>query len=105
MTSAVTSSSNFQTIFNAALSDYAKRTNIDLASHPFGQTLQTCDSADTILALFQDKANQFQAFRDGNRKLIDCLKPIVRFLHTVAAILGEAATLVSVDLSYPTTSL
>jgi hypothetical protein len=105
MSSAVTPSSNFQTIFNAALSNYAKRTNIDLASHPFAQTLQTCDDAEAILALFQDKAKQFQEYRDGNRKLINSLKPIVQFLHTVTAILGKAATLVSVDLSYPTTSL
>jgi hypothetical protein len=100
MSSEVTSSSNFCSIFDAALSDYARRTNIDLVTHPFAQTLQTCDSAYAILELFQDKANQFQAYRDGNRKLINTLKPIVQFLHTLAGILGEAAALVSVGLSH-----
>jgi hypothetical protein len=95
MASTTTSPSNFQPIFDAALSDYAKRTKIDLAVHPFAQTLQACDDADAILTLFQEKANQFQAYRDGNRKLIDCLKPVVQFLHTVAGILSGAATLVS----------
>jgi hypothetical protein len=94
MSSTPTSVSNFQSIFDAALSDYAKRTKIDLATHPFAQTLQACEDADAVLTLFQEKANQFQAYRDGNRKLIDCLKPVVQFLHTVAGILGEAATLV-----------
>jgi hypothetical protein len=95
MSSTATSSSNFQPIFDAALSDFAKETHIDLATHPFAQTLQICDSADAILVLFQDKAKQFQAYRDGNRKLIDCLKPVVQFLHTVAGVLGDAATMVN----------
>ena len=94
MSSATNSSSNFQTIFDVALSDYAKQTDTDLATHPFSQTLQNCDSADKILDLLQDKANQFQAYRDGNRKLINHLKPVVQVLHTVSGILGEAATLV-----------
>jgi fungal STAND N-terminal Goodbye domain len=95
MSSTATTSSNFQAIFDAALSDYAKQTGIDLATHPFAQTLQNCDSADEIFDLLRDKANQFQAYREGNRKLISCLKPVVQILHTVAGILGEAATLVS----------
>jgi hypothetical protein len=95
MSSTTTSSSNFQSIFDAALSDYAKQTGIDLASHPSANTLQNCNSADAILDILQSKANQFQAYRDGNRKLINCLKPVVQVLHAVSGILGEAATLVS----------
>jgi len=95
MSSTVTSSSKFQSIFDAALSDYAKQTGIDLATHPSAQTLQNCDSAEAILDVLQDKANQFQAYRDGNRKLMNCLKPVVQVLHAVSGILGEAATLVS----------
>jgi hypothetical protein len=93
--SLTTTSSSYQLIFDAALADYARQTNIDLVTHPFAQTLQTCDSADAILNILQDKAKEFQAYRDGNRKLIDCLKPVVQVLHTVAGILGEVATLVS----------
>jgi fungal STAND N-terminal Goodbye domain len=90
-----TTSSNYQCIFDAALTDYAKQTGIDLITHPFVQSLQTCDSADAILNLFEDKAKEFRTYRDGNRKSIDCLKPVVQVLHTVAGILGEVATLVS----------
>ena len=87
--------SNFQFICDAALSDYTKQTSIDLVTHPFAQTLQNCHSADAVFDLLQDRAKQFQAYRDGNRKLIDCLKPVVQVLHTVSGILSEAATSVS----------
>jgi hypothetical protein len=91
---ASSSSSNFQSIFDVALSDYAKQTSIDLPTHPFTQSLQNCDSPDRILNLFENKAKEFQAYRDGNRKLINCLKPVVQVLHTVSGILGEASSMV-----------
>jgi len=93
--SSSTTSSNFQLIFDAALSDYTKQTNIDLVTHPSAQTLQNCRSVDAIFDLLQDRAKQFQAYRDGNRKLIDCLKPVVQVLYTVSGILNEAVTSVS----------
>jgi hypothetical protein len=93
--SSSTTSSNFQFIFDAALSDYTKQTSIDLVTHPFAQTLPNCRSADAVFDLLQDRAKQFQAYRDGNRKLIDCLKPVVQVLHTVSGILNEAAGSVS----------
>ena len=95
MSSTLSSSSNFQSIFDAALSEYTKQTGIDLTVHPSAQTLQNSSSVDAILALLEDKAKRFQAYRDGNRKLIKCLKPVVQVLHTVSGIFGEAASLVS----------
>jgi len=95
------SASNFQSIFDVALSDYAKQTTIDLATHPFAQSLQNSDSPERIFDLLEDKAKQFQAYRDGNRKLINCLKPVVQVLHTVSGILGEASSMVRpVELSH-----
>ena len=91
---ASSSSSNFQSIFDLALSDYAKQTTIDLPTHPFVQSLQNCDSPERILDLLEDKAKQFQAYRDGNRKLVNCLKPVVQVLHTVSSILGDASSMV-----------
>ena len=95
MSSITNSSSNFQSILDAALSDYAKQTGIDLATHPSAQILQNCNTAHAILDLLVEKAKQFQAYRDGNRKLINCLKPVVQVLHAVCGILGEAAATVS----------
>ena len=99
MSSTPISSSSFQPIFDAALSDYAKKTGIDLATHPFAQTLQNCQSADAILDLLQDRAREFSTYRDGNRKLIDCLKPVVQTLHTFSGLLAGAAALVSPRVS------
>jgi hypothetical protein len=93
--SSADSSSNFQSILDTALSEYFKQTGIDLATHPSAQILQNCNSAEAILDLLGDKAKQFQAYRDGNRKLINCLKPVVQVLHAVSGVLGEAAAMVS----------
>ena len=94
MSSTANSSPTFQSILDSALSEYAKQTGIDLATHPSAQILQNCNSADAILDLLGDKAKQFQAYRDGNRNLINCLKPVVQVLHAVTGILGEAAAMV-----------
>jgi hypothetical protein len=95
MSSTANSSSSFQSIFDAALSEYTKETGIDLATHPSVRSLQNCDSVDAILDLVGDKAKQFQAYRDGNRKLINCLKPVVQVLHSASSMLIEAAAFVS----------
>jgi len=95
MSSATTSSSNFQSLFDAALCDYTKQTGINLATQPFAQDLQHCHSADDLLNMLQERAKQFQTYRDGNRKLLNCLKPIVQTLHTVSGVLAEASSSVS----------
>ena len=95
MSSTPTSSSSFQPIFDAALSDFSKKTGIDLATHPFAQIIQNCQSADAILDLLQDRSRQFSTYRDGNRKFIDCLKPVVQTLHSFSGLLAGVAALVS----------
>ena len=46
-------------------------------------------SPDDVLNLFEQKAFQFKAYRDGDRKLIDCLKPLVNVVQAVSSILGQ----------------
>ena len=99
MSSTPTSSSSFQAIFDTALSDFSKKTGIDLATHPFAQILQNCQSADAILDLLQDRARQFSTYRDGNRKFINCLKPVVQTLHLFSGLLASVAALVSPRVS------
>jgi hypothetical protein len=93
--SSLPTSEDFQSIFDGALRDYARQTGIDLVTYPFTQTLQNCHDPSAVLELLQDKAKQFQAYRDGNRKLINFLKPVVKVLHTLSGILAPAASLVS----------
>jgi hypothetical protein len=94
MSATTISSSNFQLV-KKALADYADQTGIDLTENPFAEKLQTCDSAEGISALLQDRAKAFKQYRDGNRKLINCLNPVVQFLHTFSGTLAEALVLVS----------
>jgi fungal STAND N-terminal Goodbye domain len=93
-TTVSTSNSNFRLILDA-LEDYAKQTGIDLAKNPFAESLQRCHSHDSVLQLLQDRAQAFKDYREGNRKLINWLSPVVKVIHGFSNILGEAAGLVS----------
>ena len=86
---------SFQVILNKALVDYREQIGVELDEHPFAD-----NSLDDVLELLEDKANAFKAYRDGNRKLINWLRPVVRVIHTLSAVLGEA---VSVSLMSRTT--
>jgi hypothetical protein len=88
------SSTSFQPILDAAFADYAKQIGIDPTNYPFAEQLQTCHSPDDVLKLLEDKANEFKDYREGNRKLIDCLKPVVNVIHAFSQVLGEAVSLV-----------
>jgi fungal STAND N-terminal Goodbye domain len=94
MSSTTTSSSNIRLILSA-LTEYTNQTGIDLTKNPFAEKLQNCDSAKAITGLLQERANAFKEFRDGNRKLINCLSPIVQLLQTFSGTLGQALVLVS----------
>jgi fungal STAND N-terminal Goodbye domain len=94
MSMTTASTSNFRLILDA-LDDYTKQTGIDLTKNAFTESLQNCNSSDSVLQLLRDRAQAFKDYRDGNRKLINWLSPVVQVLHGFSAILGEAAGLVS----------
>ncbi len=86
---------SFQPILDAALADYSKQVGIDLSNYPLADSLRSCGSPDDVLKLLEDKANEFKDFRDGNRKLLNWLSPVVKVVHTLCAVLGASITLVS----------
>jgi hypothetical protein len=88
-------STSIRPILDAAFADYVKQIGIDPAKHPLADQLQTCHSPDDVLKLLEVKANEFKDYRDGNRKLIDCLKPVVNLVHAFSDVLGEVVSLVS----------
>jgi hypothetical protein len=88
MSLTVVSSSNFQLIFDAALADYLDQTGVDLTKDSFAEKLQNCQSADAVFELLQDKAKQFKDYRNGNRKLINYLEPVVQVLYAFSSVLG-----------------
>jgi hypothetical protein len=89
-----TSSSNFQSILDAALDDYHKHTGIDLTKHPSAAQLQNCHSPDDVVQLLLEREGSFKDYREKYRKLIDCLRPVVKVIHVLSSIIGEGASLV-----------
>ncbi|KAH9042245.1 hypothetical protein EDB85DRAFT_1918767 [Lactarius pseudohatsudake] len=87
----------FQPILSAAFADYAEETGIDPAERPFSDELQTCHRLDDTIKLLEDKANEFKDYQEGNRKSIDCLKPVVNVIHAFSGVLGEAISSVPIQ--------
>jgi hypothetical protein len=89
-----TSPSNFRLIIDA-LDDYAKQVGIDLTKNPHADALRACGSPNAVFEHLQDKAQSFKDYRDGDRKLIGWLKPVVEVVHGFSGVLGPAISLVS----------
>jgi fungal STAND N-terminal Goodbye domain len=92
---ATSSTSNFQLIIDAALADYTKITGTDLSNTPFATAIQQSNSPEAILQLLHEREKTFKEYRDGNRKLINCLTPTVKVFQALSGILGEAVNQVS----------
>ena len=86
--------SNIKSILYA-VDKYAEQTGMNLKENPFADKVKGCDSPGAVLLLLQENMKVFQDYRDQNRKFIDCLSPVVQFVHAFSGILGEAAGLVS----------
>jgi len=82
--------SNFEALFDAALTKYAKRTGKGLASHPFTTMLDRCSSPDNVLVIFEEQAKAFDEFRNDDPKLIKWLRPVVDGLHALCTNIDAA---------------
>jgi hypothetical protein len=91
---ATSSTSNFQLIINT-LADYTKITGIDLSKNPFATALRQSSSPEATLELLQGRERAFKEYRDGNRRLINCLSPAVKVIQTFSGILSGAVSVVS----------
>ena len=92
---------NFQLIVDA-LCDYANLTGVDLSKNPFAENLQQHSTPGRILELLQERGEAFKEYREGDRRLIKCISPVVCVLHAFSDFLGEAISLVSHTLHEPT---
>ena len=88
-------SSNFQLIFDNALKSYKKRTKKDLLNHPLADRLQACDSASSILTVFQEQVEELDEAQRSNERLMKWLDPTVNVLHAFSETL-EGVGLVSI---------
>ena len=91
---ATSPTSNYQLIINA-LADYAQITGVDLTNNPFSSALEQSSSPEAILHLLQEREKAFNEYRDGNRRLINCMSPVVSVLQAFSGIMGDAVSLVS----------
>jgi hypothetical protein len=91
-TSSTSATSNIQLITNA-LTDYT--TEIDLSKSPFAVEIEQANSPGDILKLLQEREEAFKDYREGNRRLISCLSPVVNVIQAFSGILGQAVSLVS----------
>ncbi|KAF8268400.1 hypothetical protein EI94DRAFT_1914808 [Lactarius quietus] len=88
------SSSNFLTVFISAVKAYEKKTKTDLLTHPLAAQLQSCNSSSDILAILNDKVNEFEQFRSGNERLSSWLNPTINVLYAFSVTLGGGVGLI-----------
>src|SRR6266852_2093975 len=94
-TGQATSSTDNVKLITDALADYAKQTGIDLFNNHFATKFEQSSSPDAILQLLEEREKAFNEYRDGKRRLLNCLNPAVTVLHRFSGILSGAAGLVS----------
>ena len=94
-----TSRSNLDSIFNAALQAYKKKTGKDITSHPLASELQSCNSPDTVLAVLRTKIPSLDQSQSGEERFSKCLTPIINVLYAFTATLGDGVGLVIVTMS------
>jgi hypothetical protein len=88
-------SSRFRTLFDVALRDYEKTTNITLAKHPIAEQLQNCHTVEPIMTLLQGQAREVGDF-PGSDKMMESIKNTISVLCMLGdtAALGDAINLV-----------
>ena len=94
-----TSRSILDSIFNAALRAYEKKTGNDITSHPLATELQSCDSPDAILAILRRQIPTPDRSHNGDETFAKCLIPTVNVLYTLSDALGDGVGLVSITTS------
>ena len=94
--------SSFQTVFDAALIEYARKTGENIDAEPLTARLRSCTSPSEVYAVLREQAQKFDEFRNGGRKeqIMKKLKPVVDVLLTLSngGVLGNGIGLVSARL-------
>ncbi|KAN0129321.1 hypothetical protein V8E53_012805 [Lactarius tabidus] len=85
-----TSSTDFETIFTAALKSYNKKTKKDIASHPLATELQSCHSSTAILAVLRAQVQANDQAQSADEKWTKWLDPTVNVVSAFSAVLNVA---------------
>jgi hypothetical protein len=86
---------NTRDLLDAALTEYTKQTGADLRKHPLAHKIESCDSPDSILAVFKQQAQAFDEFRNGDPRVFKWLGPVVDGLHALSVSAAPGLSLVS----------
>lgn len=85
-----TTPSNFESLFSAALEEYANKTGKDLryrgSDTSFIYKIGGDSSPDSIFNVLQEKCKSFQEVRRGDIKLLLSLRPIVNVVHALSTV-------------------
>jgi hypothetical protein len=104
-TTASSSKSRFQAIFQVALTSYRKQTKEDLLAHPLASQLRSCESTTAILAILQDQVREFEKHTDGDERLTKWLGPTVNVLSAFSAAVSWGVSLVGLNMSASVSTL
>lgn len=96
--STATSSTDFETIFRAALDVYKDQTKKDIVSHPLANQLRSCNSPSAILSVLRAQVQAFGQSHIGDEKWIRWLNPTVNVLYAFSAALGSGVGVVYPNL-------
>jgi hypothetical protein len=90
-------SSNFKSIFDAALNEYKNKTKNDLVAHRFTAQLETCTSPSAILAALDEQYHiqDFVRSNSGDGGSKQWLNATVNVLSAFSATIGGGVSLVS----------
>ena len=91
-------SPELKSLFETALNEFEKRAGTNLAQHQIIDKLVNCASADSVVDVLQEQAQDFRNFRGGDGKLMTWLKRTVGVLYTLSTsgVLGGGIGLVRV---------
>ncbi|KAH9029168.1 hypothetical protein EDB85DRAFT_1892176 [Lactarius pseudohatsudake] len=83
------SSSQFESIFSAAVNEFKEKTGKNLLDDWLAKELQSCDSVEAVMDIIQGQAKAFDKFRNGGSKLMKWIRSSVHVLYTISAALGD----------------
>ena len=87
--SAAASSSDYEVIFEKALTVYKKKIVRDLASDPLLRRLKACKSPDSVLVLLKQRVPGFGQSGSCDERLTNWVYPAVNVLYTFSAMIGR----------------
>jgi hypothetical protein len=93
-----TPSTNFETLFTAALKAYNKQTKKDITSNPLSTELQSCTTSSSIIAILRNQVQDFDQSQGADEKWTKWLDPTVNVLLAFSAALANGVGVVISDV-------